>query len=100
MSFMRGEKGAARLREWRITSRDTRTRALTRRDRVLAHDWAAKRLCLILDITRAEHWTGYVPPRLDGDGRLDTTPARSALVALLLDVASADGEALPVEDTE
>ena len=70
-----------------------RRAALARRDRVLAHGWAASRLCEILRLERPGQWTGYVPPARDCHGRTETSPARALLRARRRDVDVAAAEA-------
>lgn len=90
MPFMRGPKGAERLREWLPEQRRIHEQALRRRARVLAHDWACKRLCHILALTDASHWNGYVPTSHDDQGRINNSAIRHSLVELLREVANAD----------
>jgi hypothetical protein len=85
MPFMRGPVGAQRLRELLPVLRDVRAKTAARRARVLAHEWACRRLCLILNLKDAQQWNGYVPPARDDYG------SRDALIKLLHDVAAADG---------
>lgn len=98
MPFMRGPVGAQRLREWLPVVRDNRAQTATRRQRVLAHEWAGKRLCLILSLKEARHWSGYIPPAKDEHGRIRANPVRQDLIALLRDVEKADN--LAAEDFE
>lgn len=90
MPFMRGPEGAQRLREWLPQLRQIRAQAANRRARVLAHPWAAKRLCDILGLSSAEHWNGYVPPTTDQEGQANTSETRRALVELLREVDQFD----------
>jgi len=90
MPFMRGPVGAQRLREWLPVLRDIRAKTAARRQRVLAHEWACKRLCLILDIKEARHWNGYIPPATDDRDKARRNPTREDLIALLKEVAAAD----------
>jgi hypothetical protein len=90
MPFMRGPIGAARLREWLPRHHQIRAEALARRDRVLAHDWAAKRLCSILMLSRAEQWNGYVPPATDAEGNANTSPTRRAMLELFREIVQAE----------
>jgi hypothetical protein len=53
-----------------------------RRRRVLAHEDLAKRLRNVLGLADAKTWNGYVPPRTDGTGRLNTSRIRAQLVAI------------------
>lgn len=100
MLFMRGPKGAERLRVWLPEARRIRAAALARRDRVLAHDWARRRLCHIFSYARPEQWNGYVPPARDEHGQLNKSPYRRALIELLADVEAADHQALPIATGE
>lgn len=90
MPFMRGPTGAQRLREWLPKSREIRAATATRRERVLAHDWARTRLCQILLISDAQRWNGYVPPSRDEHGRPVRSELRRALIELLREVGAAD----------
>jgi hypothetical protein len=85
MPFMRGPVGAQRLRELLPVLRDVRARTLARRERVLAHEWACKRVCLILNLKDARQWNGYIP------AAGDRTPVRDALVDLCKEVEAAEG---------
>lgn len=87
MPFMRGPRGAERLREWLPQLREIREQTAARRARVLAHDWAKKELCLILGLKKAEQWNGYVAPHLAGEGHVNDSPKRVALIELLRKVA-------------
>jgi len=87
MPFMRGERGAERLREWSRTQHEVKRAAAARRERVLAYDWARTRLCRILSLSRAENWNGFVPPARDSDDHLNTSDRRRELMDLLRDVA-------------
>lgn len=95
MPFMRGPDGAARLREWLPQQQEIRRKHAARRDRVLAHDWAASRLRLILGLSDARHWNGYVAPATDG--RQNDSPIRAALLELLRDVEQAEQGMAPPE---
>lgn len=90
MPFMRGPVGAQRLREWLPVLRDIRARTAARRQRVLAHDWACKQLCVILSLSDAKAWNGYIPPARDDRDRARRNPTREALIALCKEVAAAD----------
>lgn len=94
MPFMRGPAGAERLRAWLPDYRAKRNKNAARRERVLAHDWACKRLCQILNLTDARQWNGYVPPLKDADGRINPYESRRLLMGLLRDVAAADPQAV------
>lgn len=93
MPFMRGPAGAQRLREWLPDYRQRRAATAARRERVLAHDWACKRLCLILGLTDARNWNGYVPELRNTDGAINPYENRRALIELLRDVDTADRNA-------
>lgn len=98
MPFMRGPAGAERLRQWLPTARQNREAAANRRARVLAHPWASKRLCLILELDDARKWNGFVPPARDPEGQPNQHPSRRELIELLRDVATADqGDSDPTE---
>lgn len=90
MPFMRGPQGADRLRQWLSQSNVIHAATLSRRERVLAHPWACKRLCEIFGYKRPQQWTGFVPPARGPDGELNTSPYRRALMELLHDVEEAD----------
>lgn len=90
MPFMRGPKGAERLRQWLPKSREIRANTAARRERVLAHDWARERLCHILYISDARKWNGYVPPSRDEHGRPFRSEQRRALIELLREVGAAE----------
>lgn len=90
MPFMRGPAAADRLREWLPQYRQQRAEIAARRERVLAHDWACKRLCQILGLSNARNWNGYLAPYRDADGRVNHYETRSALIELLREVAAAD----------
>ncbi|MFE9955860.1 hypothetical protein [Micromonospora sp. NPDC005299] len=90
MPFMRGPAAAQRLREWLPQYRQQRNEIANRRERVLAYDWACKRLCQILSLSHARNWNGYVPPYKDADGRVNTYETRRELIELLREVAAAD----------
>lgn len=94
MACMRGQKGAERLRELIPQLRKTRAKNEARRERVLAYGWAQKRLCLILGLSDARHWNGYVPELRDVDGRINPYDNRRDLIELLRDVAAADAAAV------
>lgn len=98
MPFMRGPVGAQRLREWLPVLREIRAKTAVRRQRVLAHDWACKRLCLILGIKEARQWNGYLPPMRDDRESARSNPVRQNLIELLRDVEKADN--LAAEDLE
>lgn len=87
MPFMRGQKAATRLRDLMPQLAAAHARAAARRERVLRHEWARKRLCSICGYKRAEQWNGHVPPARTPDGALNTSPVRRALVELLREVA-------------
>ncbi len=83
----------ARGRELIAILAESRRQAAARRDRVLRHDWATKRLCVIFGYKQATQWSGYVPPRSDPAddhgpqlSRPNTSPHRAALVQLLRDI--------------
>lgn len=92
MPFIKGSKGPGRLRELTQILSASADQARERRTRVLAHDWARRRLCLIFGYSDANHWNGYVPGKtLPPDVRSDElrpnpSPHRAALVQLLRDV--------------
>lgn len=88
MPFMRGPKAAERLRQLTADLAIVAQAAQTRRDRVIAHPWAAKRLCLIFGYQRPEQWTGYVPPSTTAEGTHNDSPWRAELIQLLRDVAA------------
>lgn len=90
MPVMRGPAGAERLREWLPRARQIREANASRRQRVLAHEWARTRLRHLLDLERAEQWTGFVPPVHDSSGGFNDSPVRRALVELLRDVEQAE----------
>lgn len=92
MPFMRGPAAAQRLREWLPQYRERRAEIAARRERVLAHEWARKRLCTILGLSDARNWNGYVPEARDADGRLNPYESRRALIELLREVAAADSD--------
>lgn len=94
MPFMHGPKGAERLRELLPILREIRARNAARRERVLAYEWAQKRLCLILGISDARHWNGYVPEARDAEGKPNPWENRRALIDLLRDVAMEDQKAI------
>jgi len=96
MPFMRGPVGAQRLREWLPVQREIRAKTAARRQRVLAHEWACKRLCLILGIKEARQWNGYIPPARDDKGDIRPNPVRQNLNELLRDVEKAEGLAAEV----
>lgn len=79
MSCMRGPEGAERLHRLVPLLRANRDACAARREAVLRHDWARRRLCHILTIARPDQWNGYVPPA-------GASPTRRALVALLAEV--------------
>lgn len=91
MPFMRGPVGAQRLRELLPVLRDVSIKTQARRDRVLAHQWACRRLCLILNLQDARQWNGYIPPALDDRGSASRNPIREALIELLKEVEAAEG---------
>lgn len=95
---MRGPVGAQRLRQWLPVHREIQARTAARRERVLAHDWACKRLCRILRLSEARMWNGFIPPASDQLGRLDDNPIRAALIKLLHDVEDAEREPIRVGD--
>lgn len=92
MPFIKGHKGPGRLRELTIILAASAEQARVRRARVLAHEWARRRLCLIFGYKDANHWNGYVPgktlpPDIGSDElRPNTSPHRAALVQLIRDV--------------
>lgn len=90
MPFMRGPVGAQRLRELLPVLRDVRTKTEARRTRVLAHAWACRRVCLILNLKEAKQWNGYIPPARDDRGALTHNPVREALIELLKEVEAAE----------
>lgn len=90
MPFMRGPRSADRLHVLVGTLRSSRNVAQVRRERVLHYEWARKRLCSIFGYKKAEQWNGFVPPRLDGEGRLNTSEFRRALIDLLREVDEHD----------
>lgn len=108
-------RGARKL-DLQQRQRDARQQAQQRRERVLKHEWASKRLCTLFGYKSATQWNGYVPPAADpaenGGAQLarrNTAPHRAALVQLLRDVAHFDAtgqmpgevlEAVEVEPTE
>lgn len=92
MPFMRGPKAAERLTQLTADLAIVSQAAQARRARVLAHPWAAKRLCLIFGYTRPEQWTGYVPPATTAEGDHNDSPLRAALLELLRDVAAHEAE--------
>lgn len=91
MPFMRGPDAAQRLRDWLPHYRERRAEIAARRERVLAHAWACKRLCTILGLSDARNWNGYVPEARNTDGTPNTYESRRALIELLREVAAADG---------
>jgi hypothetical protein len=98
MPFMRGPVGAQRLREWLPVQRQIRENTAKRRERVLAHEWARKRLRAILHIERSEQWNGFIPPATDQHGHCHRNPVRDALIELCKDVVQAeeDGPRPPI----
>jgi hypothetical protein len=99
MPFMRGPIGAQRLREWLPEQRQIRERTAARRERVLAHEWARKRICRILGHTDAAKWNGYIPPATRAsDGKVDDNPIRDALIQLLHEVEDAERPPIHVGD--
>ena len=88
MPFMRGPKAAERMRQLNADLAIVSQAATTRRTRVLAHPWAAKRLCLIFGYSRPEQWSGYVPPATTAEGDHNDSPLRAALLELLREVAA------------
>lgn len=98
MPFMRGPQAAERLHELLPVLRDNRRRALQRRDRVLAHDWARRRLCIILQTTDAKKWNGFLPLAENNLGDLRKSEIRHSLIELLRDVAAADKAAEVLEE--
>lgn len=87
LPFMRGPQGADRLRQWGRAQSEIKRQCAARRERVLAYDWARRRLCAIFGYTRAENWNGYVPPARDSEDLINTSPGRRQLMDLLRDVA-------------
>lgn len=86
-----------RRRERQRIQEEARQQCQQRRERVLAHEWACKRLCQIFSYKQATQWNGYVPPkwdplpdRLSEPRKLNTSPHRKALVQLLHDVDEFD----------
>lgn len=89
-------KGSRRFDLQRI-QREARETAQQRRERVLKHEWAAKRLCKIFGYASATQWNGYVPPKADPlpdkgpqVAKPNTSPFRAALMQLLRDVEHFD----------
>jgi hypothetical protein len=91
MPFMRGPVGAQRLRELLPVLRDVREKTQLRRARVLSHEWACRRVCLILNLPDARQWNGYIPPARDDHGRRPSNPIREALIELCKEVEAAEG---------
>ena len=94
MPFTRHPKAKERLTELSAALTKASDDAKARRERVLKHEWAQKRLCQIFGYTKAEQWRGYIPPRLDPetDGEqsfrpLNQSPYRRDLIRLLHEVA-------------
>lgn len=92
MPFMRGPAGAQRLRQWLPAQQQIRAKTAARRERVLAHEWARKRLSRILGVALVDvvKWNGFVPPATDQTGRPDHNPLRDDLMQLLHDVEAAE----------
>lgn len=90
MPFMRGPVGAQRLRDLIPALRSARQQVEKNKARVLAHDWARKRLCVILNLSDAKQWNGYVPPARDHLGVLAHNPVREALMELFKEVRAAE----------
>lgn len=68
-------------------AQEAASRARDRKARVKAHPDLAARLCRALGYTRFEQWSGFVPPARDAGGRLNTSPVRVELLAILRAVA-------------
>lgn len=66
-------------RQWHTILVESRQTAAQRRTRVLAHPDLAARA--------PRGWAGYVPPRVDSDGRANTSPIRRELIDILHAVA-------------
>lgn len=80
-------------------SHQARKQSIEQQKLVLRYPDLAARLCTPpLRWTHPHHWNGYVPPAydaedVDGVTRLNTSPVRAALMALLEEAAErADGE--------
>lgn len=83
----------ARGRELARVQAEARRQCQARRERVLKHEWAQKRLCKIFGYKQATQWNGYIPPRADPlpdtghqVAKPNTSPFRAALNQLLKDV--------------
>lgn len=57
---------------------------------VLAHPDLAERLRRALFLTRAEQWTGFIPPREDSDGKPCSSPYRATVVAIVTEALKRD----------
>lgn len=84
---------SARGRELLRIQAEAKRQCVARRERVLKHHWAAKRLCAVFGYKSATQWNGYVPPRADPlpdtghqVAKPNTSEHRTALMQLLKDV--------------
>lgn len=87
----------ARGRELIRVQAEAKRQAVARRERVLKHDWAQKRLRQIFGYKSATQWNGYVPPRADPlpdsghqVAKPNTSPFRAALMQLMREVEHFD----------
>lgn len=69
MPFMYGPEGADRLRRLLPILSRAKAEAEYSREVVLRSPDAAKQLCVLLGLTSAKHWNGYVPAPPPGPGR-------------------------------
>lgn len=83
----------ARGRQVQALQAEARQKCHTRRERLLKHEWAQKRLCAIFGYKNAAQWNGYLPPATDPlpatgaqIAKPNTSPHRASLVRLLNDI--------------
>ena len=59
---------------------------------VLAHPDLSKRLTGLFGLPQPEMWNGHVPPRIDSDGRYNSSPFRAALIPIVVEALDRLGD--------